>query len=130
MTKATIHLRDYGWIVYCFFNTKPYDSDTILGYLRSFGCKGNDFVSAKRNLENGRKNEGLTYSNYERRVSVLVVGEASSLDELMNSSAHEIDHLSKHIAQASGIDLMSEEASYIVGDITQKLYTVLEDRGA
>jgi hypothetical protein len=45
----------------------------------------------------------------------------------MNSSAHEIDHLAKQIVEANGIDVFSEEASYLVGDLTQKIYCVLEN---
>lgn len=127
MKKAKIDLREYDWTVYLFFNSRPSDSDEILAYLRSFGCKGDNLYNANRSLKNGRKNEGLTYSNYQKRVSVLVVGQASSLDELMNSSAHEIDHLAKHIVEANGIDVFSEEASYLVGDLTQKIYTVIEN---
>lgn len=127
MKRATIHLKEYDWTVYLFFNSRPSDSDEILAYLRSFGCKGDNLYNAERSLKNGRKNEGLTYSNYIKRVSVLVVGKASSLDELMNSSAHEIDHLAKHIVQANGIDVFAEEASYLVGDLTQKIYMVLKN---
>lgn len=127
MKKANIDLREYDWTVYIFFYSRPSDSDEILAYLRSFGCKGDNLYNAKRSLKNGRKNEGLTYSNYMKRVSVLVVGQASSFDELMNSSAHEIDHLAKHIVEANGIDIFSEEASYLVGDLTQKIYCVLEN---
>jgi len=127
MKKAKIDLREYDWTVYIFFYSRPSDSDEILAYLRSFGCKGDNLYNAKRSLKNGRKNEGLTYSNYIKRVSVLVVGQASSFDELMNSSAHEIDHLAKHIVEANGIDVFSEEASYLVGDLTQKIYCVLEN---
>ena len=127
MKKAKIDLREYDWTVYIFFYSRPSDSDYILAYLRSFGCKGDNLYNAKISLKNGRKNEGLTYSNYMKRVSVLVVGQASSFDELMNSSAHEIDHLAKHIVEANGIDVFSEEASYLVGDLTQKIYCVLEN---
>lgn len=127
MKRAKIDLREYDWTVYLFFNSRPYDSDEILVYLKSFGCKGDNLYRAKESLKNGRKNEGLTYSNYQKRVSVLVIGQASSLDELMNSSAHEIDHLAKHIVEANGIDVFSEEASYLVGDLTQKIYTVIEN---
>ena len=127
MKRATIHLKEYDWTVYIFFYSRPSDSDEILGYLKSFGCKGDNLYNARKSLKNGRKNEGLTYSNYIKRVSVLVVGETSSFDELMNSSAHEIDHLAKHIVEANGVDVFSEEASYIVGDLTQKIYMVLEN---
>ena len=127
MKKAKIDLREYDWTVYLFFNSRPSDSDEILAYLRRIGCKGYNLSRAIKSLENGRKNEGLTYSNYSRRESVIVIGDASSLDELMNSSAHEIDHLAKHIVEASGVDVFSEQASYLVGDLTQKIYKVIEN---
>jgi hypothetical protein len=127
MKKAKIDLREYDWTVYIFFYSRPSDSDEILAYLRSFGCKGDNLYNAKRSLKNGRKNEGLTYSNYLERESVIVIGDASSLDELMNSSAHEIDHLAKHIVEANGVDVFSEQASYLVGDLTQKIYKVIEN---
>ena len=126
MQSAHIKLIPYDWTIHLYFNSRLSDYEEILDRLKEVGCSGGNYLSALRSLSNGKLNEGLTYSNYERRESVLVVGEASSLDELMNSSAHEVDHLAKHIAQACDIDVFSEEASYLVGDITQKIYNVLK----
>lgn len=127
MKSATIYFKKYQWKIHLFFHSNKYDSDVILGRLRDIGCVGYNLFNATKSLKNGKKNEGLTYSNYNTRESVLVVGQTSSFDELMNSSSHEIDHLSKHIVQANGIDIFSEEASYLVGDLTQKIYNVLKN---
>lgn len=127
MKSAVIYLKKYDWKIYLFFYSNRYDSGIILSHLEKIGCKGYNLFKAKKSLKNSKKNEGLTYSNYNSRESVLVVSQTSSFDELMNSSSHEIDHLSKHIVQADGIDIFSEEASYLVGDLTQKIYNVLEN---
>ena len=54
MKRATIHLKEYDWTVYIFFYSRPSDSDEILGYLRSFGCKGDNLYNANKSLKNER----------------------------------------------------------------------------
>lgn len=64
---------------------------------------------------------GLTYSNYKKRETVMVVGLTSSPSQFLNSFDHERKHLEAHIAQAYGINPYGEEIAYLSGDIAQML---------
>ena len=44
-------------------------------------------------------NNGLTYSNMRRRVSIVVIGLTETPDEFQNTYDHEKGHLAMHIAE-------------------------------
>ena len=77
-----------------------------------------------RNLESGNLNTGITYSNFGRRDTVMVISRTSSPAEFLNSWEHEKKHLARHIEQTYGIDPFGEEAAYLEGTIAQKMFPV------
>lgn len=120
-----IHLCKYDWVVTFYFSVSTHEFLPVMRHLWMVGCRDDDFVSAWNNVNKGCCNRGLTYSSYSGKESVVVVGEASSFGELMNSLSHEIHHLSVHIAQAFGLDLAGEEVCYIDGEVTQRVFEAI-----
>lgn len=86
-----------------------------------------DLYTAGSVLRNSGPNFGITYSNFAKRESVMVIGAAESPGEYFNTVVHESFHLSKHITQCDGIDPYSEDAAYITGDFVQKVYREFGD---
>ena len=96
----------------------------IIKELRRIGCVGEKLEMAYRNLSSGNLNTGLTYSNFERRETVMVIAKTSSPEQFQNSFDHETGHLCRHISQTFGIDPYGEEEQYLQGYIGQKMFPV------
>ena len=122
MIKQQFHLKDYDWVVTFYFNVSAQEFYEVMYHLWMAGCRGHYFVTAWNNVNKGCCNRGLTFSDFVGQQSIVVVGQASSFGELMNSLSHEIHHLSVHIASSNGFDLAGEEVCYIDGEVTQRVF--------
>lgn len=127
MLSKKIPLRKYGWKVTVFCGTDPSCSDAILARMASLNASDEDLCSAGDVLRNSGSNFGITYSNFRKRESVMVIGVADNPGEYFNTVVHESFHLSKHVTQCDGINPYSEEAAYITGDFVQKVYREFGD---
>lgn len=125
MKRQVIHIPEYEWIAYVYYDTTPYDTEELLGKLRSLGCSENGVLRTRKQLLRGGYNNGFTYSNRALKQSVVSLGRASEFAQFLNSFVHELQHLSTHIAQAHGIPLDGEEICYLSGGIAQEMYPIL-----
>lgn len=122
MISGTFHLKNYGnWKITYFLLSDESDAGDILYELRANGCSPKFMRNARRILYSGRKNTGMAYSNPRRKSSVLVVSGTTDVSEFLNSFAHEIDHVEKHVARTLHFSPYSEKASYLVGEIIQNI---------
>lgn len=121
--EFTLHHYDY-WHVKVFYAVTSYWTGRILHELERIGCPPRELQMARRNLESGNLNTGLTYSDLERRETVMVIALTSSAGEFQNSLDHEKGHLCRHITRAFGIDPFGEEEQYLSGEIGQKMFPV------
>ena len=124
MIRQTIYFPDYDWTVRIYYAVTTYWTDMIMRDLSEIGCNGRDRERAWRNLHDGRLNTGLTFSNPRFHESVMVIGLTSSPDEFANSYDHEKGHLARQICQAFDIDPYGEEAQYLAGDISKKMFPI------
>lgn len=111
-----------GWKVRVYYAVSCYWSDEILDDLIRVGCKGKNLRMAKQNLWGCQLNTGLTYSSYEDGRTVMVIGLASSAKQYQNSIAHEQLHVVQHICKALDIELDSETACYLMGELAEKMH--------
>lgn len=122
MITQDFYLPKYDWHVRVYYAVTTYWRDRILSDLRRIGCRGTEWLRAKRSLTDGALNTGLTYSNFAEGKTVMVISLTSSPAEFLNSWEHEKKHLARHIEQAYGIDPYSEEAAYLEGGVAQKMF--------
>lgn len=122
MIRAKIELPKYRWKVRAYIAVSRYYTDDILNDMEALGASKSNLADAYRNLSSGQLNNGLTYTNSEKRETIWVVALTSSAREFMDSVVHEIRHLEQHIANECGIDENSEEACYLCGDIAYRLF--------
>lgn len=120
MIRQEIRIPEYDWSVHCYFAVDAYYVGEIVEHLVDIGCSGDYLRRARENMESGRLNHGLTFSTIG--VSVMVVGLTSSAAQFLNSLTHELHHLVCHICDVRGIDVKSEEAAYLCGDVAQQMY--------
>lgn len=73
-------------------------------------------------LESKKKNTGFTYTDFEKHITMVIIGEADSASEFFNTFVHEIGHVSTHIAEFYGIDTNSEEIQYLSGEIALQMF--------
>lgn len=125
MKRQIIHIPEYEWTAYVYYDTTQYDTDEILNKLYSLGCSEKGILRTRKQLLGGGYNNGFTYSNRSLKQSVVSLGRASEFAQFLNSFVHELQHLSTHIAQANGINLDGEEICYLSGWIAQEMYPIL-----
>lgn len=113
-----------SWIVKVYYAVNRYHVARIIRELESIGCSERDLQSAAENMEAGRYNMGLTYSNHKLRRSVMVIGLTDSADEFANTMSHEVGHLAAHIGSALRLDPYGEDLQYLTGDITMKMFPI------
>ena len=124
MITQDFYLPKYGWHVRVYYAVTTYWRDRIICDLYHAGCRGEELERAKDNLTDGLINTGITYSNFLKGETVMVISLTSSPAEFLNSWLHEMRHLSRHIEQAFGISPYGEEAAYLSGTIGQKMFVV------
>ena len=124
MIRQDIYLRRYRWHVVVYYAVTRMYCDEIMDDLRSIGCRGKNLRVAYNNLSEGKVDTGLTYSNYDRRETVMVIASTSTPAQFLNSYDHERKHLEAHIADAYGLDPWGEEVAYLCGEIGQLLYPI------
>ena len=108
-----------------FLNSREGDSEKILSELKRLGIHEDQLLRAEKHLRRSDYNSGMTYSAPDARESVLVVGQATSVEETMDTFSHELRHLVDDIALACGIQISGEEVAYLTGDIAFAVATAL-----
>lgn len=124
MIVQDFYIPSYEWHVRVYYAVTTYWCDRILRHLHRLGCRGADLKRAERNLSAGRLDTGLTYSNFGRGETLMVISLTSSPAEFLNSWLHEMRHLSRHIEQACHVSPYGEEAAYLAGIIGQQMFPV------
>ena len=71
MKRQNIYIPDCDWIVHVYYDTTPYDTEELLGKLRSLGCSENGILWTRKQLLGGEYNNGFNYSNRALKQSVL-----------------------------------------------------------
>ena len=118
-----IYLERYGWKVYVWYAGSPYfNIGEVLDRLHLMGCEKEFMERAANNMERGNMNSGLTYTNMARQGTAIVIGEVEDEAEEVNSVAHEVHHAVAHICEKYGVDLASEEACYLSGELAERIW--------
>ena len=91
-------LKDYDWKVAVLYNVTFKDVNIVHIILKEI-CNNYKIVyRSTRYIEKGKLNIGFIYSNFNIKSSVIVIGEAESKQEFINTIANEANHLQSHIA--------------------------------
>lgn len=124
MIRQVFTISRIDWRVVVYYGVDAIATDRIIADLERIGCAGDKLERARKNLESGSVNNGLTYSNFDTRESVMVIGITTSAEEFANTFAHEKGHLARHISQALHIDPYGEDEQYITGEIAGQMFKV------
>lgn len=122
-----MELPDWDWVCHVYYDATEDDMPEILQRLREIGCGRWHLFRAKAALTTHKPNTGLTFTSFENRRSVMVIGYTSSAEEFQNTFDHEKGHLARHISLAYDIDPYGEEAQYLAGEIGQRMYPAAKE---
>ena len=73
-------------------------------------------------MEMHKKNIGFTYSNIEKRCSLILIGITDDASEFQSTFDHEKGHVVMHISRALGINPFSEEYQYLAGEVGKQMF--------
>ena len=122
MIIHVFHLQRYDWDVYAYYGVNPTYKNIIIDQLRDMGCSESSVLDAVEMIDSFKKDTGFTYSNYNRKESVIAVSRSDSSEGFMNTLVHEARHLQQHIQEVFDIEDTSEEIYYLMGKLVQVMY--------
>ena len=123
--RYNIDVKGENWQITIFFPLTCYHVKKIMQELSLIDCNKTDMRKAWRNLTSGKMNNGLTFSNYELRKSVIVFAMSESKEEYFNLVLHELHHLAVQIGVANNMDLEGEGVCYINGDVGMMMFPLV-----
>lgn len=120
MTHQLIEYRD--WTIDVYYNVSQENTSCIIDRLTDIDCSREYLHRVYDLLESNPINSGFTFANIKTKEIVVVVCEADSSDEFLDTLMHELYHCSDFISDNSD-DL--EYSAYILGDLSKKVYKVV-----
>lgn len=117
-------MEKWDWNVKVYYAVDTFYMNDILEELELLGCRHKTAIQIQRDLTLHPYNNGLTYSSFEYRSSVVVIGLTNSPDEFQNTFDHEKGHLAMHISECDDIDVYGEEFQYLTGEIGRSMFPI------
>lgn len=103
------------------------DIDELAAILDSFGASERGIREAMPILYS--TNSGMTISRSDLTMSVVIISEATSVEQFMDTLTHEIDHVQDAIDKLYGVEQGSEESAWLQGYIMRGISRALKEDG-
>ncbi len=120
MTQHYFSIGEDAWGVVVCYDIGREDLEEIGSLLSELGAKPMKIEQALRVIST--VNSGFTYTNYDKRMSLMCIGNASNGAELFDSVLHEMKHLVEHICTYYGVNSKGEPAAYLQGEVGRQMY--------
>lgn len=129
MIHCAIYLERKRWKLSVYILENCGEGKDMADELADIGCKGYDLSEALRIVNQCDLNVGMTYSNLDKRCSLIMVGLQEDKSQFCNTIDHEKHHAVSHICKRDKIDMHTEEAAYIAGDVGEAMHEMLKKYG-
>ena len=96
-------------------------------WLEALGARPREIRRAQRLLL--KPNKGFTFSYSGLRMSVMCIGNATSLEQWWDTLSHEIDHLQDVVMQYYGVKPGTEDAAWLQGYIMRLVVRAMKQDG-
>lgn len=116
---------DDAWGFLFIYDFDFLDADEMAAIMDSFGLSEHNIRKSMRILFG--KNTGMTISRDDLRMSVIFVGDATSVEQFADTIAHEIDHVQSAICEYYDVPYGSEDAAWTQGYIARQIMTAIKD---
>lgn len=126
MKKHYVDIDGY-WGVLFIYDYDWRDVDEIAAILDSFGVEEDKIREAMPILYS--TNTGMTVSRMDVTMSVIFVSEASSVEQFLDTTAHEIDHVQDAIDTYYGVMQGGEDSAWLQGYIMRGITRALRKDG-
>ena len=123
MLVRNVNIRH--WEILFLFSFDTYDMERIYDALIWAEAPNSIIQQVSEKVSAGNLDEGFTFSNSSLRKTVFAIGKTSSGPEVLDSTVHEIIHITQHIATEDGIDPYSETFAYLGGDISREISDIV-----
>lgn len=121
MIEQGFQIGNRNWWVMVYYDAKtPADLRKVEGALTASGCPRRMIDEAMENLKGW--NRGYTFTDFSRRVSILVIGKADSAEQMFDSVVHEMKHLAEHVGEYYGVNSREELSAYLQGEVGRKMW--------
>lgn len=77
------------------------------------------------NVYLGQEDAGFTHTDFNKKLSIVGIGKASSKKQFLNTVVHEAKHVQSHICEYYKVPEDGEQAAYLIGYIVAKMYDIL-----
>jgi hypothetical protein len=115
------------WAFVFAYNIKEEDLDEVGEWLNALGAKPREIRRTKKLLR--QLNKGFTFSYSGLRMSVIIIGDATSLEQWWDTLDHEIDHLQDAIMEYYDVSPGTEDAAWLQGYIMRLIVKALQSDG-
>lgn len=121
MIEQGFSIGNRNWWVMVYYDVRtPDDLRKVEGVLMASGCPEEMLIPAIKNLK--KWNRGYTFSNLDKRTSIIIIGKATDASQMFDSIVHEMKHLAEHIGEYYGIDPREEQSAYLQGEVGRKMW--------
>ena len=79
-------------------------------------------ITVVYNVYLGERDTGFTYTDFNKKKSIVGISLTTSEEQFFNTLAHEIKHVQSHICKYYNVEESSEDAAYLIGYIAQRMY--------
>lgn len=70
--------------------------------------------------------KAVTYSNLEKRISVMIINKHSSDPDLLNTAVHEAEHVKQAMLEAYEVSDKGEKPAYTIGYLISRMWEALK----
>lgn len=84
-------------------------------------------ITVVYNVFLGKKNTGFTYTNFNKKKSIVGISRTTSQEQFLNTIVHEAKHVQSHICDYYDVSEDSEDAAYLIGYIVQQMHKVFKN---
>lgn len=120
MVKQGFHIGSRDWWVMAYYDVREQNLNEVREVLLAGGCPMENVEAACNNLAG--LNAGYTFTNYDERLSVMLMGRATSAEQMFDSIVHELKHLVEHVSDYYGLDPKEELSAYLQGEVGRKMF--------
>lgn len=121
MIEQGFSIGNRNWLVMVYYDVRtPDDLRKVEGALMASGCPPEMIKPAIENLKGW--NRGYTFSNLDKRTSIIIIGKATDASQMFDSIVHEMKHLAEHVGEYYGVDSREELSAYLQGEVGRNMW--------